>query len=658
MSSSDANGVELKGRDLAFDRHEIFTPNEDELPKLLYMRFDLGQLKRDDDDTRVKIEQAMTLFKPDHVQGLRIHLSGEAEGLLASHDASYGISFSRPRGDWARAGVSFVSVHGNADANGLGFLAKFGISVNPVGQLGPAQATCNCDSCTAARNLLQEGIRRAWDSLARDGGISLVEGWFDWRELMAANNFPADFFSKEVIGGDREVEHGDTQRKFTVSRFSQGEIWPKDLDINIEPLQNLQRDPTHKGFRDGLDQFESDKRNKKWVSFTERFPKLSRDVAGSVVREAERAGLEFDFSELLKIQGPIFETGRKLQHNPRHTVNRTKNKHLTEDPREVYVTGAAEEAAMQKQMWNYAHDPKEKASDDFRELTYDRAIAVPTFMCRENIANDAGRKTQEAAAFWKALDDVDGKMDSADELLTRFPACENADAPGAMLLSADGARVLREATEYDFQRGDEILDLEWYLPLQTRRPGSKPEFRFGFDRMIGHRNYNAPVAAVPNPHADGEDDSAPKPIDGVSDGIVNWATHLDPYPIKEYYGGDSPARLGGVELQKAWIKSARQSGVLRPALAETDPERTGPDTPSPDMSMVELVRHSPPRIMHGVTGRGIAEYEAEVRNLAPQQHQKLRGYLSTASPGDIYRQHLPGIFIWSFVGKTGTRSNS
>lgn len=95
-----------------------------------------------------------------------------------------------------------------------------------------------------------------------------------------------------------------------------------------------------------------------------------------------------------------------------------------------------------------------------------------------------------------------------------------------MLLSEEAASVLKEQTKYPFERGDEILDLEWYLPVQTRRSSAKPEFRFGFDRMIGHSNHDNESAVM----------------DGVSDGVLNWDSQKDPYPIKSEYVG---TELGG-----------------------------------------------------------------------------------------------------------------
>ena len=66
---------------------------------------------------------------------------------------------------------------------------------------------------------------------------------------------------------------------------------------------------------------------------------------------------------------------------------------------------------------------------------------------------------------------------------------------------------------------------------------------------------------------------------------------------------DADPVLEGANLKKAWIKSGRTStsGADQLENDADDPEATGPDTPSPDMAMVELVRHSPPRLIWGGT---------------------------------------------------------
>lgn len=461
MSSSEVDGVSYRGRDVAFDRREIFSPEEDHLPKFLYMRFHLRQLKPDDEDSRVSVNQGIQLFSGNHVQKLKIHFSGDATSGMGDLDPRYGLRFAEPGSpDFASGGVSFVPT--SEDPDSVPFLEALGVSIDPavpcyywssieseffecsefrsklieyygtqglasllVGNLlvGGQSANLNdvekfhpdyeayrlaCEGAAAMRkHLRQEGAEAAWNVLARDGGISRVEGWFDWKALFSSDNgtWPENFFSKQVVGGQRDALHGDTQREFIVSRFDQSSSWPKDLDIDIEPIAGLDRNRVRvPDTGERSDDLPSFLRNKKYVSFTERFPSLSRNVAGSAVREAERAGLEFDFFKLLEIKGPIFESAKKLKHNTAWTVNRSKPQPLIDDPVDSYITGVGEEAEIQKKAWKYVPDPKMGASTDFRELTYDRAIPVPEWLCRDAVNNNATRKYDEVGEFFDVLE--------------------------------------------------------------------------------------------------------------------------------------------------------------------------------------------------------------------------------------------------------------
>lgn len=287
-------------------------------------------------------------------------------------------------------------------------------------------------------------------------------------------------------------------------------------------------------------------------------------------------------------------------------------------------------------LWEMVGDGHPPSFEDFRKMTYDRRLSVPTFLCRDEICND--EKQRIVAEFWnnrrvadyfwlpekvdvpKSLmycqdDPTDTEYAAhVDEILKSYPVCEDRAHPGgtssSMLLSAAAAAALPETPHGDrFERGNEILDMEWYVPVQTRQARVEPEFRFGSGRT-------RTLGGKDDSDVDGKDSVDSKDDLGNFDGVILWNTlhevkFSDPFPRAQI-------ALGGEDLRRAWSRTAKSNGSS--ALSHSsasNAESSGPDTPSPDLMLKELIRHNPTQLVGrdpaGVTGN--AYLEGQIQNI-------------------------------------------